>query len=154
MALRHRDRNIMSRLGYRESVKLLSLIYTTFSLGPALLKMGTRAVTFGAARLIFCRVNANFLARGPKKSDGPKKWPACPREKRFCGAFSHCWQPRKLNEAYANHRIPNKKGRRTASPDRRLSIIKYPCIFAVLLRAARGKKDGMPITEPCSLERT
>ena len=56
--------------------------------------MGTRAVTFGTARLIFCRVNANFLTRGLKKSGGPgppprgqpKHWRA---EKRFCGANDH-----------------------------------------------------------------
>ena len=57
--------------------------------------MGTQAVTFGTARLIFCRVNANFLARGPKKSGGPGPPPEAslksgPRaEKTFCGANDH-----------------------------------------------------------------
>ena len=45
-------------------------------MGPALLKMGTRAVTFGTVRLIFCRVNAIFLAHSPKKSGRPRQ----PRE--------------------------------------------------------------------------
>ena len=49
----------------------ISPIYTTFILGPARLKMGTRAVTYRLARLIFCRVSANCLARGTKKSGGP-----------------------------------------------------------------------------------
>ena len=40
-------------------------------MGPTLLKMATRAVTFGTVRLIFCRVNAIFLAHSPKKSGVP-----------------------------------------------------------------------------------
>ena len=76
----------------------LSPIYTTFILGPALLKVGTRAVTFGSAHLIFCLVNAKFLARCPKELGEPGP----PREvvlaglnsdsrakKRFCVAFGH-----------------------------------------------------------------
>ena len=57
--------------------------------------MGTRAVTFGTTRLIFFRVNANFLARGVEKSGGPGPAPEAslntgPRaEKRFCGANDH-----------------------------------------------------------------
>ena len=43
----------------------------TLVLGLVFLKMGTRAVSFCTARLIFCRVNANFLARGVKKSGRP-----------------------------------------------------------------------------------
>ena len=76
----------------------LSPIYTTFIWGPALLKVGTRTVTFGSDRLIFCRVNAKFLARSPKELGEPGP----PREvvlaglnsgprakKRFCGALGH-----------------------------------------------------------------
>ena len=57
--------------------------------------MGTRAVTFGTARLFFCRVNANFLARVVKKSGGPGPAPEASlntglrAEKRFCGANDH-----------------------------------------------------------------
>ena len=76
----------------------LSPIYTPFILGPALLKVVTQAVTFGSTRLIFCRVNAKFLARSPKELGEPGP----PREvvlaslnsgprakKRFCVAFGH-----------------------------------------------------------------
>ena len=69
----------------------------TLVLGPVFLKMGTRAVSFCTVRLIFCRVNANFWARGPKKSGrpGPPREVVLPRliksgpraEKRFCEAF-------------------------------------------------------------------
>ena len=70
---------------------------TTFTVSPTLLKMGTRAVTFGTARLILCHVNANFFARGPKKvlrarttsRGGPgstKKWPTF---REIWGAFGH-----------------------------------------------------------------
>lgn len=71
----------------------------TLVLGLVFLKMGTRAVSFCTARLIFCRVNANFLARGVKKSGrpGPPREVVLPRliksgpraEKRFCEAFGH-----------------------------------------------------------------
>ena len=74
----------------------LSSIYTTFILGPALLKVVTQAVTFGS--IIFCLVNAKFLARSPKELGEPGP----PREvvlaslnsdprakKRFCVAFGH-----------------------------------------------------------------
>ena len=64
----------------------ISLIYTTFILGPALLKTGTLAVTFGTARLIFCHVKANFLASGPKNSGGPGPPPVAGVPKRdFAG---------------------------------------------------------------------
>ena len=75
-----------------------SPIYTTFMLGPTLLKMCTRAITFGTDRLIFCRVNAKFLARGPQNSGRPgphrevvlARLKSGPRaKKRFCGAFGH-----------------------------------------------------------------
>ena len=69
----------------------LSPIYTTFILVPALLKVVTQAVTFGSTRLIFCRVNAKFLARSPKElgEPGPPRevvlaslnsWPARQKE--------------------------------------------------------------------------
>ena len=59
--------------------------------------MVTRTVTFGTAHLIFCRVDANFLARGPKKSGGAEPPPevvlACLKggpcaEKIFCAVGS------------------------------------------------------------------
>ena len=70
-------------------------------MGPARLKMGTRAVTYRLARLIFCRVSANCLARGTKKSGGPgpprevvlaRLKSGSRAEKRFCGAFGHRYE--------------------------------------------------------------
>ena len=65
----------------------ISPIYTTFILGPARLKMGTRAVTFRMARLIVCRVNANFFWHAVWQNQAvqcgpgpPKKWLACRKE--------------------------------------------------------------------------
>ena len=53
----------------------------TFILEAALLKMATRAVTFGTVCLIFCPVNAIFLAHSPIKRAvldylGRWSWPA------------------------------------------------------------------------------
>ena len=47
-------------------------IYTTFILGTALLKSGTRASNMGHGPLDFCRVKANFSARVPKNLGGPR----------------------------------------------------------------------------------
>ena len=47
-------------------------IYTTLSLGTALLNFGTRANNIGHGTLDFCRVKANFSARVPKNSGGPR----------------------------------------------------------------------------------
>lgn len=44
-------------------------------MGAALLKMVTWTVSLRTARLFFCLVDANFLARGPKKSGGPESPP-------------------------------------------------------------------------------
>jgi len=81
----------------RITTRVWSPINKTFILGAALLKMVTWTVTLGTALLIFCRVDANFLARGAKKSGGPEPPPevvlACLKsgpcaEKIFCGVES------------------------------------------------------------------
>ena len=51
-------------------------IYTTFILGTALQKFGTRASNIGHGALDFCLVKANFSARVPKNLG----WPRPPQE--------------------------------------------------------------------------
>ena len=47
-------------------------IYTTFTLGTALLNFGTGASNIGHGTLDFYRVKANFSARVPKSLGGPR----------------------------------------------------------------------------------
>ena len=71
-------RTMEARASFAQLTNKISPIYTTFILGPTRLKMGTRAVTFRMARLIFCRVNAKFFWHAVRQNqavqDHPGRW--------------------------------------------------------------------------------